>query len=102
MREKGADEVMLETEVTNTAAVRLYENRGFFREKRLYRFYLNGNDAFRLILPLIPISPPTFKSTSSQQLQTLDTQPLSSVAAPPPLPPRPPSLLDRSILDHIL
>ena len=35
MREKGADEVVLETEVTNTAAVRLYENCGFFREKRL-------------------------------------------------------------------
>ena len=101
MREKGADEVVLETEVTNTAAVRLYENCGFFREKRLYRFYLNGNDAFRLILPLIPISP-TFKSTSSQQLQNLDTQPLSSVAASPPLPPRPRSLLDRSNLDHIL
>lgn len=48
MREKGADEIVLETEVTNTSAVRLYENCGFFREKRLYRFYLNGNDAFRL------------------------------------------------------
>ena len=42
MKERGAEEVVLETEVTNKSALRLYENRGFVREKRLYRFYLNG------------------------------------------------------------
>lgn len=38
MKERGAEEVVLETEVTNKSALRLYENRGFVREKRLYRF----------------------------------------------------------------
>jgi len=46
---------MLETEFDNTSALSLYERLGFIREKRLYRFYLNGKDAFRLILePAVP------------------------------------------------
>lgn len=49
---KQADEIILETEVTNAVAMRLYENMGFLRSKRLHRYYLNANDAFRLILPL--------------------------------------------------
>ncbi|KAK9475463.1 GAG protein N-acetyltransferase [Dipodascopsis tothii] len=48
----GADEVALEAEVTNATALRLYENMGFLRSKRLHRYYLNENDAFRLILPV--------------------------------------------------
>lgn len=35
MRASGADEVILETEITNTAALRLYESIGFLRDKRL-------------------------------------------------------------------
>jgi N-alpha-acetyltransferase 30 len=50
MREMGADEVILETEITNTAALRLYESIGFLRDKRLASYYLNGNDAFKLKL----------------------------------------------------
>jgi peptide alpha-N-acetyltransferase len=50
MREMGADEVILETEITNTAALKLYESMGFLREKRLAAYYLNGNDAFKLKL----------------------------------------------------
>lgn len=50
MRASGADEVILETEITNTAALRLYENIGFLRDKRLAAYYLNGNDAFKLKL----------------------------------------------------
>ncbi|CAG0911845.1 unnamed protein product, partial [Cyprideis torosa] len=46
----GADEVVLETEMTNTPALTLYENLGFVRDKRLFRYYLNGVDAFRLKL----------------------------------------------------
>ena len=42
-------QVVLETEYDNTAALSLYESLGFIREKRLYRFYLNGKDAFRLV-----------------------------------------------------
>ena len=52
MKAKGADEIVLETETVNAAAIRLYENLGFLRAKRLYKYYLNSNDAFRLILPL--------------------------------------------------
>lgn len=46
------DEVMLETEVINEAAIRLYELLGFLRAKRLYRYYLNTHDAYRLLLPI--------------------------------------------------
>jgi N-alpha-acetyltransferase 30 len=50
MKEATVDEVVLEAEVTNTAALRLYENFGFARDKRLQSYYLNGNDAYRLKL----------------------------------------------------
>ena len=50
MKEKGADEVILETEITNVAALRLYESMGFLRDKRLQSYYLNNNDAFKLKL----------------------------------------------------
>ena len=50
MQELGAYEVILETEITNLAALRLYESFGFLREKRLQSYYLNGNDAFKLKL----------------------------------------------------
>lgn len=66
MKAKGADEVrvstcgktwltsqvVLETEVTNAASLRLYQRVGFLRTKRLHRYYLNGNTAFRLALYL--------------------------------------------------
>ncbi|KAF9006942.1 acyl-CoA N-acyltransferase, partial [Cyathus striatus] len=50
MKEDGVEEIVLETEFDNYAALSLYESLGFIREKRLYRFYLNGKDAFRLVL----------------------------------------------------
>ena len=43
-------QIALETEVTNTAAMKLYERLGFLRSKRLHRYYLNGNTAFRFVL----------------------------------------------------
>jgi peptide alpha-N-acetyltransferase len=52
MTARDADEVVLETEVTNTASLKLYERLGFIRSKRLHRYYLNGNAAFRLMLYL--------------------------------------------------
>ncbi|KAK0478762.1 acyl-CoA N-acyltransferase [Armillaria novae-zelandiae] len=54
MKEDGVEEIVLETEYDNHAALSLYESLGFIREKRLYRFYLNGKDAFRLILNVPP------------------------------------------------
>ena len=53
---------MLETEVDNIPSLRIYEKLGFLRTKRLHRYYLNGNTAFRLVLYLKPGIPfkPTF------------------------------------------
>jgi peptide alpha-N-acetyltransferase len=56
LKAKNADEIVLETEVSNSVAMRLYENMGFVRSKRLNRYYLNASDAFRLILPLTHLS----------------------------------------------
>ena len=52
MIERNADEIALETEETNTAAMKLYERLGFLRSKKLHRYYLNGNSAYRLLLYL--------------------------------------------------
>lgn len=51
---KDADEIALETEETNVAAMKLYESLGFLRSKKLHRYYLNGNSAYRLLLYLKP------------------------------------------------
>lgn len=45
-------QIVLETEITNTAAIKLYERLGFLRSKQLHRYYLNGNSAYRLVLYL--------------------------------------------------
>jgi peptide alpha-N-acetyltransferase len=52
MVERNADEVVLETEETNVPAMKLYERLGFTRSKKLHRYYLNGNSAYRLVLHL--------------------------------------------------
>lgn len=52
MAARRADEVVLETEETNRTAMRLYERLGFLRSKKLHRYYLNGNSAYRLVLLL--------------------------------------------------
>jgi len=57
MKQNGVQEVVLETEFDNAAALALYESLGFIREKRLFRFYLNGKDAFRLTLSVAPYYP---------------------------------------------
>ena len=54
---RDADEVVLETEDTNIPAMRLYERLGFLRSKKLHRYYLNGNSAYRLVLLLKSIDP---------------------------------------------
>lgn len=41
-------EIVLETEISNLASLCLYRQLGFRKEKRLFRYYLNGSDAFRL------------------------------------------------------
>ncbi|KAK0669756.1 putative N-terminal acetyltransferase C complex catalytic subunit [Cercophora samala] len=57
MKSRNADEVVLETEETNVPAMRLYERLGFLRSKKLHRYYLNGNSAYRLVLLLRPVDP---------------------------------------------
>ncbi|KAI0431260.1 GAG protein N-acetyltransferase [Xylaria sp. FL1042] len=54
MAKRHADEIVLETEETNIPAMRLYERLGFLRSKKLHRYYLNGNSAYRLVLLLKP------------------------------------------------
>jgi N-alpha-acetyltransferase 30 len=55
-------QIALETEIDNIPSLRIYERLGFLRTKRLYRYYLNGNTAFRLVLYLKPGIPykPTY------------------------------------------
>ncbi|KAK4053242.1 N-alpha-acetyltransferase 30 [Microbotryomycetes sp. JL221] len=52
MLSQGAQEIVLETEHDNKIALKFYSKFGFIRDKRLFRFYLNSKDAFRLKLKL--------------------------------------------------
>ena len=63
----GCDEISLETEVMNSKALRLYENFGFIRIKRLFRYYMNRHDAYRLVLPITENS--TICSSQLPQLE---------------------------------
>ena len=49
---------------------------GFIRAKRLYRFYLNASDAFRLILPLEPSisAQPAGSESAEAVLQETDSE----------------------------
>ena len=49
--------------MTNKGALALYGRLGFIRAKRLFRYYLNGVDAFRLKL-LFPRQNPMLATTS--------------------------------------
>lgn len=42
------DEIVLEAEMSNTSALRLYEKHGFIRDKLLTNYYMSGSDAYRL------------------------------------------------------
>ena len=54
MKRMGCVSVTLETEVSNAAAQRLYQDAfGFIREELLVRYYLNWGDAYRLRLWLL-------------------------------------------------
>jgi len=60
-------QIVLETEYDNFAALSLYESLGFMREKRLHRFYLNGKDAFRLVLVMPPAKDDCGENTPPQR-----------------------------------
>ncbi|KAE8352872.1 acyl-CoA N-acyltransferase [Aspergillus coremiiformis] len=82
---RDADEIALETEITNTAAIKLYERLGFLRSKSLHRYYLNGNSAYRLVLYLKEGAGsirPAFDSYGP--LADLRPEMSGPIAAPPP------------------
>lgn len=54
MKEAGCEMAMLETEVINTSATQLYTKLGFQKDKLLFRYYLNGGDAWRLKMLFAP------------------------------------------------
>lgn len=70
MLRRGCQEIVLEAEVTNSSALKLYQNLGFIRDKRLRCYYLNGNDAYRLKLR-IPHSHHADSPTFSNMMNTL-------------------------------
>lgn len=74
MAERNADEIVLETEETNKPAMRLYERLGFLRSKKLHRYYLNGNSAYRLVLLLKSQIPPPASTTAEGQGQPEEIQ----------------------------
>ncbi|RWR74406.1 GNAT domain-containing protein [Cinnamomum micranthum f. kanehirae] len=75
MMNSGCEEVTLEAEVTNKGALALYGRLGFIRAKRLFRYYLNGVDAFRLKL-LFPRPDPdnSMLMASNKSYQEEDSQ----------------------------
>jgi ribosomal-protein-alanine N-acetyltransferase len=52
MEKKGFDNITLETGITNTAAQSLYKSKGFHVDKKLSKYYTNGDDALHLIRKL--------------------------------------------------
>ncbi|KZT00607.1 acyl-CoA N-acyltransferase [Laetiporus sulphureus 93-53] len=88
MKLHGVEEVVLETEFDNSAALSLYESLGFIREKRLFRFYLNGKDAFRLVLVVPP--PEDADEDEEARLSPAPVKPLYlAPARMTPIPPLP-------------
>lgn len=82
-------QVVLETEADNEAALRLYESLGFIRIKRLFHYYLNGKDSFRLILNIPEefwVQPTGGQGDASAGIeqQAMDSgQPLAGDLSPP-------------------
>lgn len=60
MREMGADECGLETEICNQPALSLYLRSGFIKRKYLSKYYLNGNDAYRLSYAFLKPNKPIY------------------------------------------
>jgi len=76
---EGVEEVMLEAETNNYAALKLYENLGFIRDKRLHKYYLSGQDAFRLKMLLPAPTHLTYDFIDDAQA----THPLAEAVVPP-------------------
>ncbi|OSX57969.1 hypothetical protein POSPLADRAFT_1061058 [Postia placenta MAD-698-R-SB12] len=83
MKLRGVDEVVLETEYDNAAALSLYASLGFIREKRLFRFYLNGKDAFRLVLVVEPSDTDDDEASEATSAKPLYLAPPRMMRVPP-------------------
>ena len=71
------NELSMETEVTNTAALKLYESLGFVKDKRLTRYYLNGNECvLRQPQAASPLSPTRLSHTALSLHPSLHTSAL--------------------------
>eukprot|EP01025_Chloroclados_australasicus_P017507 TRINITY_DN1893_c0_g1_i3.p2 TRINITY_DN1893_c0_g1~~TRINITY_DN1893_c0_g1_i3.p2 ORF type:complete len:199 (-),score=24.24 TRINITY_DN1893_c0_g1_i3:521-1117(-) len=68
----GCHEAVLEAEVTNEGALKLYHKLGFIRDKRLRRYYMNGGDAFRLKL-MFPNAEQALESFRKQEMMQLQS-----------------------------
>lgn len=75
MMSGDCQEVVLEAEVTNMGALRLYQALGFIRDKRLHGYYLNGVDAYRLKLLLPPLTEEEDMGPRAMQLNSLEASP---------------------------
>lgn len=49
----GASEMYLEVRITNNPAVLLYQKLGFSKVKRNYGYYMDGEDAWVMAIPLV-------------------------------------------------
>lgn len=72
--------------------MKLYERLGFLRSKRLHRYYLNGNSAYRLVLYLKE-GVGTMRTSFDPYAPPADARPEMSGAAGVPAAPAPPPLL---------
>ncbi len=52
LKEKGFKNITLEVGVNNKAAQNLYRSKGFIKDKILYNYYKNGDDALHLFRKL--------------------------------------------------
>ena len=76
----GCAEAVLEAEMSNVAALRLYRGLGFFRDKLLMRYYLGGQNAVRLKL-LAPLN----EGSGEKPLPSEENAPLNEGSGEKPL-----------------
>jgi peptide alpha-N-acetyltransferase len=72
---QGAQDIVLETEASNAAALGFYEKLGFVRCKLLPRYYMNGGDAFRLKLWIDPPSNAVIPSAPAEEPVETSSEP---------------------------
>ena len=54
VKERGGERIFLEVRPSNTAALRLYQNRGFEKNRLRKRYYADGEDCLEMKKELYP------------------------------------------------